>query len=116
MNILAQTGNSVFTADGSTDQDFYCLGEVTMEVPTSHKGNTEDLGGGTLALQVTTDDGISYRTYTDTLGNAATLDATGEVLAATFPGKTRCRLNLASSTSPDVTAVILSGMVSMKLD
>lgn len=108
MNILSLVGGA-FTANNQTRGDFLLSGEITIEVPTTHNGNTEDLSSGTLALQITTDGGDSYRTYTDTDANAATLTSTGVTMRCYFAGVTRCRLNLTGSTTPDVTCVEIKG-------
>lgn len=107
MNVLEWF--SVFTAN-SNKGNFICDGQCSIQVPTTHEGNTESLGGGTLALQVTSD-GTAFETYTDADGTAAELTATGGVLPVYFAGPHTCRLSLSGSTSPDITAVIMSGNV-----
>lgn len=108
MNVLHTDLLGPFTADASKGP-FTLNGDITLVVPTTHAGNTESFGSGTLALQYTTDNGTAYQTYTDTAGNAATLTASNAVLRCFFAGPTKCRLNLASSTNPDITCVEVHG-------
>ena len=111
MNVLATLGS--FSADASKGGDrlFTCNGDVTVSVPTDHDGDAQTFGSGTLALQVSRDNGTSYETYTDTAGNAATLTAVNTTMRCFFPGPMRVRLNLSSSTNPDIDCVFMSGEV-----
>jgi len=115
MNLLSDTGNAdfvPFTEDDSTPE-FWLDGPCSFEVPTAHAGNTEDLGGGTLSLEISTDNGTSWRIYTDSQGTPASLTSTGVVLPFTLLGPHYCRVTLTDSTSPDITAVILHGDFSL---
>lgn len=107
MNIIQELGLSSFAADG-TSEAFILNGLVVVQVPTSHLGVSQDLGGGSLSVQRSYDGGASWEIYTDADGNPATITALNRALPMTFGMETLCRLSLTDSTSPTITAVIVS--------
>ena len=111
MNPLATLGGFSANASKGDDRLFTCDDYVSFSVPTNHDGVAQSFGGGTLALQISRDNGTSYETYTDTAGNAATITAFNSTKLCFFPGPTRVRLNLSASTSPDIDCVWMSGKV-----
>ena len=111
MNLLNNSERPTFVtleANGSTPF-FWLRGDAGFNVPTVHNGENQSLGGGTLSLKWSSDNGASSQVYTDTNGNAATVSAVNQAMPAKLFGWHLCCLTLADATDPYISCIEIYG-------